>query len=156
MIHPKAEVHPSVKMGENVTVWQFASILKDVVIGDDVSVGACAEIGAGSVIGNKTRISRGVFLPNNSVVGDYVFIAPAVTFCDDNYPVANNKHYTAEPPIIENHASVGAGSTILPGVKIGWGSMIGAGSVVTKDVPRHTVFYGEAAKPRGKTFHSHM
>ena len=141
-VHDKAFVHPTAKLGRNVSVWQFASVLQDVKIGDNVSIGANCEIGRGSVIGDDSRIGHGVFLPPNSKIGRAVFIGPSSTFCDDKLPRVGNIEYHAQPPVIEDNASVGAGVTVLPGVTIGWGSMIGAGSVVTKDVPAQTTVRG--------------
>ena len=134
-VHPKAEVSDSAKIGENTSIWQFATVLGGAEIGADCNVGSCAEIGSFSKIGDRVRISHGVFLPSFSVVWDDVFIGPNVTFTDDRYPRANNKDYHPEPPVIERGASIGAGATILPGVHIGQGAMIGAGAVVAKHVP---------------------
>lgn len=141
-IDPTATLRPGVK------VWHYARILSNVTLLDNVSVGSCAEVGANSIIGANTRISAGVFLPAGSIIGDNVFIGPNVTFTDDRYPRAGNTHYHAEPPIVQNGASVGAGATILPGITIGSRSLIGAGSVVTKNVPPNTTFYGLAATER--------
>lgn len=139
-------VDVTAKLGENVTIWRFANVMADVVIGNNVSIGGCAEIGKGTTIGDGTRISYGVFLPYNSRVGKNVFIAPAVTFTDDRYPRANNIEYKAEPPVIEDGASIGAGAVILPGVRIGRNALVGAGSVVAQDVPEATVVRGEPAR----------
>ena len=148
MIHQKAEVHESAKLGNNVTIWQFASVLADCVIGDNVSIGACSEIGRGSVIGKGSRISAQVFLPSNSVIGEYVFIGPNVTFTDDRLPVAGNTDYLAEPPVLRDGCSVGAGSVVLPGVMIGEDAMIGAGSVVTRNVSPKALVRGEPAREK--------
>ena len=133
------------QVGEGTKVWHFAVILNDAIIGSNSSIGSLAEIGSGSVIGDNTRISHGVFLPSNSLIGDNVFIGPNVTFTDDRYPRAGNKKYRAEPPVVENGASIGAGSVILPGIRIGENAMIGAGSIVTKDVLPSAVIHGNAA-----------
>lgn len=139
-------IDPSVKMGRNVKVWQFASVLKDVVLGDNVQIGANAEIGRGSKIGNNSRISHGVFLPSNSRIGENCFIGPSVTFTDDKNPVCGNTEYLAQPPVMEDWASIGAGAVILPGVRIGRGALVGAGSVVTKDVQEGTIVKGNPAR----------
>ena len=139
-------IDPSVKMGRNVKIWQFASVLKDVVLGDNVQIGANAEIGRGSRIGNNTRIGHGVFLPPNSKIGDDCFIGPSVTFTDDKNPVCGNADYHAQPPVMEMWSSIGAGAVILPGVKIGRGALVGAGSIVTKDVPPGVIVKGNPAR----------
>lgn len=134
-------------IGEGSTVWHYSVILANVVIGKDCNIGSRVEIGRGSTIGNRVRISSGVFLPSNSIIEDEVFIAPNCTFTDDRHPRAGNTQiYHAEPPYLERGCSIGAGSVILPGVRIGAGAMIGAGSVVTHDVPAHAHVRGEPAR----------
>lgn len=141
-IDPTAKVHPSAK------VWHFARILSGVVLSEDTSVGSGAEIGRGTTVGARTRISAGVFLPPNSKVGSDVFIGPNVTFTDDRYPRAGHKDYLAQPPVICDGASIGAGSTILPGIIIGPHAIVGAGSVVTKNVSSLSTVYGPSATQR--------
>jgi UDP-2-acetamido-3-amino-2,3-dideoxy-glucuronate N-acetyltransferase len=112
-------IDPTAKLGEGTRVWHFAVILSDAVIGKDCNIGSHVEVGRGCVIGNRTRLSSGVFLPPNSRVGNDVFIGPGAIFTDDKFPRANNHEYRAQPPIIEDGASIGAGAVILPGVRIG-------------------------------------
>jgi len=141
-------VDKTATIGQNVTIWHFAVLLADVKIGDNVSIGSRTEIGRGSTIGDNTRISSGVFLPSNSIIGKNCFIAPNVTFTDDRYPRAGNDSYHAEPPILEDGCSVGAGSVVLPGVTIGAGALVGAGSVVTRNVPPKGHVRGEPAREK--------
>ena len=136
-------------VGKDCHIWHYAVVLRDVKLGDNVSIGSHAEIGRGSVIGQGSRIGYNVFLPPNSRIGMNVFIGPGTTFCDDKYPRVGNVKYDALPPVIEDMASIGAGCTILPGVHIGYGAMIGAGSTITKDVPARTVVHGERAREVG-------
>ena len=140
-------------IGVRSVIWHFVTILSDVVIGDDVSIGSHTEIGRGSRIGDRTRISAMVFLPSHSTIGNDVFIGPGVIFTDDRYPrvLKSGEHYKAEPPVIEDDANIGAGSVILPGVRIGRGALIGAGSVVTRDVPPMTLVRGDKARQRAFT-----
>jgi acetyltransferase-like isoleucine patch superfamily enzyme len=138
-------IDPSAMIGTNTVVWHYSVILPLVVIGDDCSIGSHVEIGKGSFIGGGTRIGKGTFLPSNSIIGSNVFIGPNVTFCDDKYPKVNNPTYHAQPPCIGNNVSIGAGSVILPGIQIGDYAVIGAGSVVTKNVPARSTVYGTAA-----------
>ncbi len=147
-IHPLSCVHETVSIGGGSVIWQFASVLRDVTIGENVSVGANVEIGPGCKIGNRVRISHGVFLPPNSVVEDDVFLAPGVLASDDRYPRANNPDYHAQPPYFERGCSVGIGSVILPGVRIGAGALVGAGAIVTKDVPPKGHVRGEPAREK--------
>lgn len=135
-------IDPSAQLGPGVKVWHFAVIMPNVWLGTDVSVGSRAEIGKDSVIEHHSRISSGVFLPPNSYVGRRVFIGPNTTFTDDRYPKAGNSGYKAERPYIEDDVSIGAGCVILPGVRIGARSLIGAGSIVTQDVPPDHILRG--------------
>lgn len=141
-----AVLQARVRLGERSIIWHGARILSDVVIGNDCMVGGGTEIGRGSTIGDKTRIGANCFLPSNSVVGRRVFIGPNVTCTDDRHPIAGNTGYTAEPPIIEDEASIGAGAVILPGIRIGSGAIIGAGSIVTKDVEPYMHVRGQPAR----------
>lgn len=146
--HEPSYISASATIGKDCSIWRFVNIMDDVVIGDDVSIGGCSEIGRGTTIGNNTRIGYGVFIPNNSKIGRNVFIGPNTTFCDDKHPRCGNVEYDAEPPTIEDLASIGAGVTVLPGITIGMGALVGAGSIVTKNVPPSTVVRGnDYAKP---------
>lgn len=141
-------IDPSARLGQGVKVWHFSVVLAGVAIGDNVSIGSLCEIGRGSIIGKGTRIGNGVFIPPNTMIGENVFIAPHVCMCDDKNPRANNGDYTANPPVIYDNVSIGAGCVILPGVTIYEGARIGAGSVVTRDVPSNSLVYGERAIER--------
>lgn len=143
-----AFVDPSARVPLSSKVWHFATVLANVKIGENCNIGSHAEIGRGTTIGDRTRISSGVFLPSNSVIGSDVFIGPNVTCTDDRYPktLKPGETYDALPPIIEDGASVGAGATILPGIRIGKGARIAAGAIVTKDVPDGLAVKGFAAK----------
>jgi UDP-2-acetamido-3-amino-2,3-dideoxy-glucuronate N-acetyltransferase len=146
----KREIHETARFGSGCAVWHFAVVLQDVVVGDYVSLGSHCEIGRGSVIGDRARIGKGVFLPPKSQIGAEVFIGPGVTFTDDKHPRVSlaSGHYTAEPPIVEDFASIGAGAVICPGVRIGRRARIGAGAVVTRDVPAESHVRGEPARTR--------
>lgn len=142
-------IDASVQTGVNCTVWQFATLCQDVLLGESVVVGSAAWIGRGCQIGSFTRIQHGVFLPNHTRVGERVFIGPNVTLCDDKYPMVRLSYeptYHADPPILEDDCSIGAGAIILPGVRIGRGAMVGAGSVVSRDVPPKATFIGIPAR----------
>jgi UDP-2-acetamido-3-amino-2,3-dideoxy-glucuronate N-acetyltransferase len=143
-------IDPSAAIGARSKVWHFACVMAHVQIGEDCSIGSRSEIGVATVIGDRSRVSSGVFLPANAKLGHDVFIGPNSTFTDDRYPRAGAA-YNAQPPVIEDGASIGAGCVILPGVRIGAGAMVGAGSVVSKDVPPGAIVRGEAAVCTGHT-----
>ncbi len=143
--HPY-DVADSVVKGERVTIWQFATVCDEAVLGDDVVVGSNAWVGKQAVIGARTRIQHGAFLPNGTIVGTGVFIGPNVTMTDDKYPKAGMP-YRAAPPILEDGCSIGAGAILLPGVRIGRGATVGAGAVITEDVPDGATYVGCPARP---------
>lgn len=147
LAHPFADIHESVRFGENCTVWQFATICENTQLGESVVVGSAAWVGRGCVIGNFTRIQHGAFIPNHTKIGRSVFIGPNAVLTDDKMPKVG-KLYTPAPPILEDDCSIGAGAVILPGVTIGRGAMIGAGAVVTQDVPAFAVVMGTPAKQK--------
>jgi len=127
-------VHPDAYVGERCTIWNAAQVNEGCRIGDDCVIGSCVYIGHRTKVGNGCRFNHGTFIPNRSVIGNNVFFGPGVICCDDKHPRAGNKHYVAQPPVIEDNVSIGAGAIILPGVRIGRGAVIGAGAVVTQDV----------------------
>lgn len=151
MIHKLTDIHEMARIADSAKVWAFTVIEHDVMIDEDSVIGTHCFIGAGTKIGKGVRIQTGVFIPRNSVIEDYVFIGPNVTFTDDKWPRSGNKAYFAQPPIVRMSASIGAGSVILPGIEIGAGCMIGAGAVVTKDVTLGDMAYGVPARSIKRT-----
>ena len=117
-------------------------ICPGVSFGPNCVVGSYVYIGHGCQLGNNVRIQHGAFLCKNMRIGNRVFIGPNVTFTDDRWPRVNNPTYRAEPPILEDDCNIGAGAIVLPGVRIGAGSTVGAGAVVTHDVPAGAVVVG--------------
>ena len=145
-IHPLAVVSLDARLGCNVKVWSGAVIGQFAEIGDDCVIGSNAYVGWGTRMGRGCRLQHGVFLPNNSLLGQNVFIGPNATFTDDKYPRAGNVDYKPEPPTLCSNCSIGAGATILPGVTIYHHAMVGAGAVVTHDVPAYAVVMGVPAR----------
>lgn len=152
MIHPSAVIDASVKMGRDVTIWQFATVCADTVLGDGVVVGSAVWIGRECRIGQGVHMNHGCFIPHNTIIGDHVFIGPGVILTDDRYPAVDKAGYFPLPPVIEAGASIGAGAVILPGVTIGAGAMIGAGAVVSHDVAPGEGRRGEPARLAARTF----
>ena len=147
-IHPTAEVQTK-SIGKNTRIWQYCVILKDAVIGEECNINFNVFIENDVIVGNRVTIKPGVQLWDGVRVEDDVFIGPSVTFTNDAAP--RSKQYPDQflQTVIKKGASIGANATILPGVTIGEYAMIGAGSVVTKDVPPHELWYGNPAKHQG-------
>ena len=143
---------PDVKLGRNVRLAAFTN-LYDCKIGDDVKIGAFVEIQKGSQIGNRCKVSSHSFICEGVTVEDEVFIGHHVVFTNDLFPRATiqGKLQTEEdwhcvPTLVKRGASIGSGAVLLCGITIGEKAMVGAGSVVTKDVPAHTVVAGNPAR----------
>lgn len=111
-------------------------------IGSNTKIDAFVYIEEGVVIGKDCKIRPFVFIPSGVVIGNKVFIGPNVTFTNDRYPDIG-KNWTMESTIVEDNVSIGAGSVVLPGVRIGNHSLIGSGSVVTHDIPRNSIYHNQ-------------
>jgi UDP-2-acetamido-3-amino-2,3-dideoxy-glucuronate N-acetyltransferase len=133
-------------IGKGTRIWAFSHILPGAVIGEDCNICDHTFIENNVVIGNRVTIKCGVQLWDGLRVEDDVFIGPNVTFCNDKFP--RSKQYPSEflKTIIERGASIGANSTILPGITVGAGAMIAAGSVVTKNVDSNSLVMGVPAR----------
>ena len=138
-IHPLADFQ-SKNIGENTRIWQFVVVLADAKIGNDCNICANCLIENEVSLGNNVTVKSGVQLWDGITVEDDVFIGPNVTFCNDRYPKSGNRNFKLEPILIKKGASIGANSTILPGVTIGENAMIGAGSVICKNVEPNTTY----------------
>ena len=147
-IHKPCLIAKTVQFGNRVVVWSFTTICDGVEIGDDTVIGSNCFIGKNCRIGRGVHLQHGVFLPLGSVLKDNVFLGPGVVCTDDKMPRAGNAGYKAQPPLILRGASIGAGAVILPGITIGARAMVGAGAVVTRDVPDDDTAKGNPARLR--------
>jgi UDP-2-acetamido-3-amino-2,3-dideoxy-glucuronate N-acetyltransferase len=142
-----------VRMGERVQIRDFTN-LYGCEIGDDVKVGTFVEIQRGARVGNRCKISSHTFICEGVTIEDGVFIGHSVTFINDRFPRATRQDgalqtdtdWQCEATVVKRGASIGSGSTVLCGVTIGEEAIVGAGSVVTKDVPARTVVAGNPAR----------
>lgn len=139
-------VHPSAVIGQGTVVWYFANICDGVSIGENCAIGSGVYVGRYASLGHRVRVQDKAHLTDRMVIGDDVFIGPCATFINDRHPRVNNPHYKAEPPIVRDRVSVGANATILPGVTLGEGCVVGAGAVVTKNVPPYATVVGNPAR----------
>ncbi len=148
MIHPLADVQ-STNIGDNTRIWQFCVVLQKARIGDNCNICMGVLIENDVIVGDNVTIKSGVQLWDGLRIEDDVFIGPNATFTNDLIP--RSKQYSASLPktVVKQGASIGANSVITAGRTIGEWALIGAGSVVTKDIPPHTVWYGNPARQRG-------
>jgi acetyltransferase-like isoleucine patch superfamily enzyme len=142
-----------VKLGKNVKLSKFIN-LYGCTIGANTKIGAFVEIQKNATVGNNCKISSHTFICEGVTIEDNVFIGHSVTFINDSYPRATNPggglqseaDWKVEPTLIKKGASIGSGSTILSKVTVGENAIVGAGSVVTKDVPPNTIVAGNPAR----------
>jgi acetyltransferase-like isoleucine patch superfamily enzyme/dTDP-4-dehydrorhamnose 3,5-epimerase-like enzyme len=144
-LHPSA-LCESASVGENTRIWAFAHVLPGARIGRDCNICDHVFVENDVVLGDSVTVKSGVQLWDGLRVADEVFIGPNATFSNDKYP--KSKHYDRE--LLQTHigrgASIGGGATILPGLRIGARAMVGAGSVVTHDVPARAIVSGNPAR----------
>ncbi|MGE0703127.1 MAG: acyltransferase [Vicinamibacterales bacterium] len=149
------QVAGDVKLGANVRLAPFVN-LYGCAIGDDTKIGAFVEVQKNAQVGSRCKISSHTFICEGVTIEDEVFVGHGVTFVNDTYPRATTgggrlqteADWKVERTLVRKGASIGSGATILANVTIGEGAMVGAGSVVTRDVPAHTVVAGNPAVVR--------
>lgn len=144
-VHALSDV-ASPKIGRGTTIWQFSVVLEGAKIGNDCNLCAHTFVENDVVIGDRVTIKSGVYLWDGIQLGDDVFVGPCVAFTNDKFPRSKQYPESFSKITVHDGASIGANATILPGVTIGRNSMIGAGAVVTKDVPENAVVVGNPAK----------
>lgn len=135
-------VGENVQFGQNAVIWNYVVIGGNARIADGTCVGSFCDIGKRVTIGKNCNIQAHVTISNECKIGDDVFIGPNSSLLNDKYPLSN----VLTPPVVRDHAVIGGGVTVLPGVVVGERSVVGAGSVLTKDVPPGTVVAGVPAR----------
>ncbi len=138
-------IYQGVKIGDHFETGHHVVIREDSKIGDSVSIWTHTIIDYSCVLGNRVKIHSNGYVAQYTVIEDDVFIAPGVIFANDKYPVSDH----LEGPHVKRGARIGVNVTILPGVVIGEEALVGAGSVVTKDVPDRSVVAGNPARIMG-------
>jgi UDP-2-acetamido-3-amino-2,3-dideoxy-glucuronate N-acetyltransferase len=148
MIHTLSDCQ-SQKIPETTNIWQYVIVLPNASIGEHCNICAHCFIENDVVIGNNVTVKSGVYIWNGIQIGNNVFVGPNVTFTNDKRPRSKQYPNEFQKIIINDFASIGAGAIILGGSKIGKYSMVGAGSLVNKDVPERALVYGSPAKIQG-------
>ncbi|WP_281374795.1 WxcM-like domain-containing protein [Aureimonas mangrovi] len=144
-VHPRG-LCESETVGAGTRVWAFAHVLPGARIGADCNICDHVFIENDVVVGDGVTVKCGVQLWDGTRVGDRVFIGPNVTFTNDRFPRSRQYPEAFLQTVVEDDASIGANATILPGVRIGRGAMVGAGAVVTRNVPANATVVGNPAK----------
>lgn len=144
-IHPQA-ICESNSVGENTRIWAFAHVLPNAIIGTDCNICDGVFVENDVLVGNRVTVKCGVQLWDGLVVEDDVFIGPNATFTNDRFPRSKVFPEKFLNTIVRKGASIGANATILPGLEIGPGAMVGAGSVVTRSVPPNAIAVGNPAR----------
>ena len=147
-------IAPDVKLGRNVRIYAFVN-LYGCEIGDESRIGTFVEIQKGVKIGSRVKVSSHTFICEGVTIEDEVFIGHGVMFINDKYPRATTDagspqteaDWVCTPTVVRERASIGSNATILCGVTIGIGALVGAGSVVTHDVPPGVIVAGNPARP---------
>jgi len=147
------QIAPDVRLGRGVRIFGFVN-LYGCEIGDDVKIGTFVEIQKGVKIGNRCKISSHTFVCEGVTLEDEVFVGHNVTFINDRYPRATTRDgqlqteadWNCAPTLVKRGASIGSSATLLCGITVGERAIVGAGSVVTKDVPAHSVVVGNPAR----------
>ena len=148
-IHPTAEVAPDAKIGPGTKIWHQSQVMPGVRIGADCKLGKCVYVDTDVHIGNRVKIQNGISVYKGVTLEDEVLLGPHMVFTNDLYPRAFNDHYELLPTLVKRGASVGANATIVCGVTLGSYCMVGAGAVVTADVPDHALVVGNPARVVG-------
>jgi acetyltransferase-like isoleucine patch superfamily enzyme len=146
-------IAPDVQLGKDVKLSQFIN-LYGCEVGDKTKIGAFVEIQKNAKVGKNCKISSHTFICEGVIIEDNVFVGHAVTFINDSYPRAttpegqlqSEKDWKVEPTLVKKGASIGSGATILAKLVIGENALVGAGSVVTRDVPDNAIVAGNPAR----------
>ena len=149
-IHSSANIDDSSKIGEGTKIWINVQVRENAEIGKNCIISKDVYIDCNVSIGDNCKIQNSVSIYDGVEISSDVFVGPNACFTNDKVPRAFNKDWKISKTIVEQGASLGANSTIICGVRIGKYAMIGAGAVVTKDVPPYTLVIGNPAREFGK------
>lgn len=157
MIHRTAEVESGAQVGADTRIWHHCHVRGGAVIGDGCILGYGVFVDAGVIIGDNVKLQNRVSVYHGVTIEDGVFVGPHVAFTNDKHPravrpdgaLASDDDWTVSPILVREGASIGAAAVVLPGVTVGRWAMVGAGAVVTRDVPDHGLVLGNPARLAG-------
>lgn len=148
-IHPTATAEEGAIVGPGTRIWHRSHVRAGSRIGADCTIGFSVYVDTEVVVGDRCKIQNHVSLYRGVILEDDVFVGPCATFTNDLYPRADASSWEVVPTYVRRGASVGANATIVCGVELGRWSMVGAGAVVTSDVPPHGLVLGAPARLHG-------
>ena len=149
-VHPSSYVDDGATIGKDTKIWHFSHIMSNTTIGENCNIGQNVVAGPDVIIGNGCKIQNNVSLYKGVTLEDDVFCGPSMVFTNVFNPRAHIKRMDeARPTLIKRGASLGANCTIVCGITVGCYAFVGAGAVVTKDIPDHALVYGNPAAVRG-------
>jgi acetyltransferase-like isoleucine patch superfamily enzyme len=148
-VHPTADVSLEAVIGAGTKIWHQSQVMPGARIGTDCKLGKCVYVDLGVHIGDRVKIQNGISVYKGVTVEDDALLGPHMVFTNDLYPRAFNDTYEILPTLVKKGASVGANATIVCGVTLGNYCMVGAGAVVTADVPDHALVVGNPARVVG-------
>ena len=145
-VRAETVVYADVVVGDDFATGHGALVREDAVLGDEVLVGTNAVVDGAATLGSRVKLQTGAYVPRETIVGDRVFLGPGATLTNDPYPLRTDADLVG--PTLEDDVTIGANATVLPGVTVGEGSFVAAGSVVTDDVPPATLAVGAPSRHR--------
>lgn len=156
-VHATADLEPGVTVGADSSIWHRAQVRTGATIGAECIVGRDAFIDEGVVIGDRVKIQNGALVYHGVTVEDGVFIGPGAILTNDRYPravtatgdLARADDWQVSPILLRHGSSIGAGAVVVAGIEVGRYAMVGAGAVVTRDVPSHALVAGSPARRLG-------
>lgn len=146
--HPTAVIEEE-NVGEGTRIWHFAHVRRGARIGRNCNIGKCVYVDVEATLGDGVKVQNFVSVYRGATVGDNAFLGPSAVLTNDRYPRSFAESWEPVPTVIEEGASIGANATVVCGVRIGRYAMVGASSVVTRDVPHHGLVYGNPARLMG-------
>jgi acetyltransferase-like isoleucine patch superfamily enzyme len=154
VIHPTAEIEEGAVIGPDTRIWHYGHIRAGAVVGSDCNFGHSVYVDHGAVVGNNVKLQNRVSVYRGVTLEDGVFVGPHTTFTNDKYPRSidpdghqlSDEDWRPVQTLVKYGASIGAGCVILPGVTIGRWAMVGAASLVNRDVPDHGLVVGSPAR----------